>query len=522
MPIKLDDVPYTNLLEKNYEKALSLSNRYSFVNSNILPMLTKEESELFTGFQDVCKNLNSKLNLNDVYNVFPDLGEKNMLQRMNTYNGIEGSCKTHFLLDMALSGWAPELNLATAASAVLVGNSLYHNPKRNDLQERALNEIYAGTKIGGLGITELEHGSDAVNMKTQASIAENGDITYNGTKIYTTNGAVADYFSTYGVTDISNPRRTMMLTLFKRGDEGLKSERLRISGAHGVGIGKITYDNVTVPQDRMLAAPGEGYKRLFRGLTPERFAITTGILGGLWGALASGTIFAQTRFQFGKTLFKYQGISNVLSDIYSKLAAYTAFALQVANFYDQKIGSKINKGETPNPLDEGTVAVMASQAKYLTAKLSHYATYEIAQIFGGRGTINEPGSNNIVNRGENLTRIMEVIGGHRNIQLMIIEMGLKMSTAMSIGGNIKKAKRQEKKSKDKLIQIFITRAEKILSEDKDFLPETEKLTLTNALSKLKAAIESNNDIEAEAYSKVLPKLLSKAGKAVYLAKKAQK
>ena len=76
-------------------------------------------------------------------------------------------------------------------------------------------------------------------------------------------------------------------------------------------------------------------------------------------------------------------------------------------------------------MDEGTVAILAAQSKYLTAKYSHHAAYEVVQTMGGRGAINEPGSSNMINRGENLSRLMEVIGGHRNIQLMIIEAGIK-------------------------------------------------------------------------------------------------
>ncbi len=522
MPIKLSDAVFGNLLEKNYNKALSLGNRYSFINSNIFPLLNKEEIDLFSEFQDICKKLVKDVNVEDAYTILPKLGEHYMLQRMNTYDGVVGSCKRQLLLNMAVNGMAPEVDMAMTASSILVGNSLYHNPDRTEVQEKALKEIYRGTAVGGIGITEPEHGSDAVNMKTVGSIADNGDVTYNGTKIYTTNGAVADYFSTYGVTDISNPRRTMMLTLFKRDDPGLNVERLHIPAAAGVGIAKVTYDNVTVPKDRMLAAPGVGYRRLFRGLTPERFAITAGTVAGLWQALATGTIYTQLRHQFGKPLFKYQGISHVLSDTYSELSAYTAFTIQIADFYDKKIGSKIHKGETPNAMDEATAAILAAQGKYLTARMSHRATYEIVQLMGGRGAIDEPGSNNMINRGENISRLMEVLGGHRNIQRMIIEMGLKASTAMAIGSNIKKAKRQQGKVVDNITQLTLARAEKMLSEETAFLPEEEKTALNTAITKLKAAVETKNKIEMAAYARALPKVLSKAGKAVYKAKKAQK
>ncbi|MHA1475979.1 MAG: acyl-CoA dehydrogenase family protein, partial [Promethearchaeota archaeon] len=263
--MKLKDVKYTNMLEKNYEKALSLKNRYSFINTNILPLLNKEEKDMFLGFQDlknrysfintnilpllnkeekdmflgfqdVCMKLQKEVNIEDVYDMLPKLGEHYMLQRMNTYDGVKGSCKNQMLLSLAVNGMAPEVDFAATASAILVGNSLYHNPNRTEVQEKALKEIYRGTKVGGIGITEIEHGSDAVNMKMKATMQDDGSVTYNGIKVYTTNGAVADYFSTYGVTDISNPRRTMMLTMFERGDLGLKAERLHIPAGRGVGI----------------------------------------------------------------------------------------------------------------------------------------------------------------------------------------------------------------------------------------------------------------------------------------------
>jgi len=518
--MKLKDVKYTNMLEKNYEKALSLKNRYSFINTNILPLLNKEEKDMFLGFQDVCMKLQKEVNIEDVYDMLPKLGEHYMLQRMNTYDGVKGSCKNQMLLSLAVNGMAPEVDFAATASAILVGNSLYHNPNRTEVQEKALKEIYRGTKVGGIGITEIEHGSDAVNMKMKATMQDDGSVTYNGIKVYTTNGAVADYFSTYGVTDISNPRRTMMLTMFERGDLGLKAERLHIPAGRGVGIAKVTYDNVNAPAERILAGPGVGYRRLFGGLTPERIAIISGSIAGLWHVIAHGAIFTQIRHQFGKSIFKYQGISHVLDDLYSKTAAYTAFAFQVADFYDKKVGDKIHKGEKPNPMDEGSAAIMAAQGKYLTARLSHHAAYEVVQMFGGRGAIDEPGSNNGINRGENISRLMEVVGGHRNVQLMIVEAGLKAGTMMAISGNIQKAKREERKVQKEIVKLYMVRADKLLAGDGAYLSEPTKIELTHVLSKLRTAIDSKDKIEQAAYSKALPKALSKAGKEVYKAKKA--
>jgi alkylation response protein AidB-like acyl-CoA dehydrogenase len=345
-------------------------------------------------------------------------------------------------------------------------------------------------------------------------------ITYNGMKIYTTNGAVADYFTTYGVTDISDPRRTMALTLFLRGDEGVTSERLHIPAARGVGIAKVTYNNAKVGPERLVAPPGEGYKRLFRGLTPERISIIGSSIAGIWGALAHGVLYSQVRTQFGKPLFKYQGISHVLSDIYAKAAAYTAFAFQIADFYDRKVASKIHHGEKPDAMDEGTVAIMAAQGKYLTAKYAHEAAYEIVQTMGGRGALDEPGSGNGINRGENLSRISEVVGGHRNIQLMIIEAGLKATTAMALAPMLDKSKKESRKEQAEMVELLLKKADDMLASSADKMGDA-KAPLETVVSKLKAAITDKNKIEMEAYGKALPDAIGAAGKAIYKSGKSE-
>ena len=92
-----------------------------------------------------------------------------MIQRMNPWDDIKGNCRHQLLLSLCATELSPEVDLAVTASGILVGNSLFHNPKRSDTQNQALDEIYKGLKIGGIGITEMERGSDSVNMRTVGS-----------------------------------------------------------------------------------------------------------------------------------------------------------------------------------------------------------------------------------------------------------------------------------------------------------------------------------------------------------------
>jgi alkylation response protein AidB-like acyl-CoA dehydrogenase len=304
--------------------------------------------------------------------------------------------------------------------------------------------------------------------------------------------------------------------LFTR-EHGVKTARLRIPAAPRVHIGKTMFENVTCPKDYVLAGPGVGYKRLFEGLVPERLTIIGSSIGGAWAALAHAVNFAQLRIQFGKPLFSYQGISHIIADLFSKTSAYTSFAFQTAEFYEKKIGEVKRRGETPNKMDEMYCAVLASQGKYLTALGAHYGAYEIVQTMGGRGALDEPGTNLIINQLENLSRISEVVGGHRNVQLMIVEGALRAASGMSISRQLKKMSKKEMKKEEVRAQLMIEKANKFLG-NKDALGDVAG-PLEQVKGEFEAAIAAGDPKRAAFLAKSLGKQLSEAGKAIYKANK---
>ncbi len=95
--MKLSDAVYGKLLEKDYEKTLSLSNRYGFLNANLFPLMSKEEIDMMMGFQEVYMKLvpDMQANLDDVYPLF-ELGDKYMAQRMNPWDGVDGFVGINF------------------------------------------------------------------------------------------------------------------------------------------------------------------------------------------------------------------------------------------------------------------------------------------------------------------------------------------------------------------------------------------------------------------------------------------
>jgi alkylation response protein AidB-like acyl-CoA dehydrogenase len=278
----------------------------------------------------------------------------------------------------------------------------------------------SGEAIGCIGITEPGQGSDAVNMKTTCQkVGE--DIIYNGEKVYTTNGPKADYFATYGVYDPENPRETMVQAMISR-DFGVNTERLKITSVPRVHIAHTMLNDVKVPKDYILADNGDGYVRLFEGLVPERLGIMGSGIGICWGALAYGIIYTNLRKQFGKNVINFQGVGFGLADLVAKCTAGTSLALQAATIYDDKVlfSDEVNRDA------QKWVANVSSQGKYYVARLSHELCYEIQRHCGGLSLTD----NTEIDEFMDTSKIEEVIGGTRNIQLLIVQNQLRRYSKM--------------------------------------------------------------------------------------------
>jgi alkylation response protein AidB-like acyl-CoA dehydrogenase len=379
-------------------------------------MLNDEERAYCNGLQTFCLELQPKIDKSkDVYVLFPELGKHGYMQRINKWKDFTPyGMKKEILLGTHLSLLDPQLELARLASGILCGNPTFHYYSHGGTGDTILkvqDELMSGQKIGCIGITEPERGSDAVNLTTVATKTDDG-IIYNGEKVYTTNGPKADYFCAYGVYNTEDPRSTMVQAMIKR-EFGVKTERLKINSVPRVHIAHTIFNNVKIPKDYILADDGLGYTRLFEGLVPERLGIMGSGIGICWSGLIYGIIYTNLRTQFGKPVIRYQGVGYGLADLLTKATAATSLALQSATIYDEKILFS----DKPSKEAEKWVASISSQGKYYTAKLTHEICYEVQQAMGGVSvTDNLP-----VDELLDVSKIEEVIGGARNIQLLLIQ-----------------------------------------------------------------------------------------------------
>lgn len=392
---------------------MALSNVYKLLNEQIDLLLSPEEKEFVQQLQDFCIEQEKKIDYSeDVYVQFPALGEHGYIQRLNPWKDFtQAGCKYEMLLGINLAMMDPELDLARLASGILCGNPTFQHGETPELHA-VQDELMSGTKIGCIGMTEANRGSDTGHMEAHCSRVDDGFI-FDGTKVFTTNGPKADYFIGYGCVDNDNSRETMVQAMLSR-DMGITTERLNIPVVPRVHIGKTYFNGLTCPDSMVTGPPGKGHDNLFDGLVPERLAIVGSGLGISWSSLLNGVIYCSLREQFGKPIISYQAVSFPFADMFIRLSSATITAFRIAEIYDAKI-LQADKSQIPAETFKAS-AQWSSQIKHLCAKLAHEITYETQQLMGGVSVTD----NTRVAQTAGVSQIQEVIGGSRGIQQLIL------------------------------------------------------------------------------------------------------
>ncbi|TFG22198.1 MAG: acyl-CoA dehydrogenase [Promethearchaeota archaeon] len=405
------------ILDSKIKEKLSTRNIYEILNNFIIPLITKEEQEFLVELEDfLLKEVEPKIDLTkDVYELFPILGKKNYIQRLNKYGDLdEYGMRYEILLAMAISIIDPELDLARVVSGVIFSNPLFQYGNNDHILE-ILDEVMSGKKIGCICITEKKHGSDAVNMKTKIDDYNKDYLVLNGEKVYTTNGSIADYYVVYGVSNIADPRGTMSQIIVEKEFEGVETHRLGIQSIPRVEVGQIIFKDVKIPKENILGGKGQGYKNLFSGLVAERDAIIGSSLGISWLTAITALIYTNFREQFSQPIYNFQAVSFPITKLFTELMAVTDFGIRTATEYEKTLKypdeTKFIKYN----------AAFSSGTKFLASNLAYRISYETQQLCGGIAFTD----NLKIDKALEVSKVQEIIGGARNIQLYLVSKAIK-------------------------------------------------------------------------------------------------
>lgn len=315
------------------------------------------------------------------------------------YGGIGSDYLAYCIAVEELSRLDASIGVLLSAHTSLAGWPLYKYGSEEQKQ-KYLRPLAQGEKIGAYGLTEPGSGSDAGAMKTTARL-EGDHYILNGSKIFITNGGIADIYIVFALTDPSQKTRGITAFIvesdFPGFSVGKKEKKLGIRSSPTT---EIIFEDCQVPVENVLGKVGEGFKIAMTTLDGGRNGIAAQAVGIAQGALDAAVDYAKERNQFGRPIADQQGISFKLADMATSIEAARLLTYQAA--WLESVGLPYGKESAMSKLFAGDTAMKV--------------TTEAVQVFGGYGyTKDYP-----VERYMRDAKITQIYEGTQEIQRLVI------------------------------------------------------------------------------------------------------
>ncbi len=195
-------------------------------------------------------------------------------------------------------------------------------------KQKYLPRMARGELIGCFGLTEPHGGSDPANMKTHAK-QRGSDWVLNGSKMWITNGAIADLAVVWAMTP-----QGIRGFLVEKGTPGFSAPEIQHKFSLRASVtSALFFDNVVVPAERVL--PGVvGLKGPLACLTQARYGIAWGVVGAAQACLKELLEYTQSRVLFGRPLAQNQMIQARLAEMARRITTAQLLALQLGRMKD--------------------------------------------------------------------------------------------------------------------------------------------------------------------------------------------
>jgi alkylation response protein AidB-like acyl-CoA dehydrogenase len=269
-----------------------------------------------------------------------------------------------------------------------------------DQKERFLRPVASGNEIGCMLITEPHAGSDAANLKTRAVLKGDRYI-LNGTKAFITSGRSSSLAVIIAVTDPGAGKRGMSAFLARTRQPGYRVVRLEHKLGHRTNdTCQIILEDLEVPAEDMLGAPGEGLRIAFSGLDSGRIAVAAQAIGVARAAFEAALKYAREREAFGKKLMEHQAIAFSLADMATDIEVARQMCHHAAELKQAKV----------------RCIKEASISKLFASRMSERVCSAALQIYGGYGYVNDfP-----VEKYYRDARVFQIYDGTNEVQKILI------------------------------------------------------------------------------------------------------
>jgi len=242
------------------------------------------------------------------------------------YGGLGGDKMSSSLIFESMSrvgSWAVTFGAHTGIGTmplVLFGN--------DEQRARYLPRLASGELVAAYALTEPSAGSDALAAKTTARLTPDGKhYRLDGSKIYITNGGIADLYTVFAKID----GEKFTAFLVERQSPGLSvgNEEHKL-GIRGSSTTPLFFEGALVPVENLLGQAGQGHKIAFNILNIGRWKLGVGATGGAKHALELGVRFARERQQFGKPIAGFQLVQDLLVRMLANVTSSACLCLRLS------------------------------------------------------------------------------------------------------------------------------------------------------------------------------------------------
>jgi len=267
-----------------------------------------------------------------------------------------------------------------------------------------LPPMASGQEIGAFALSESGSGSDATSLKTTATL-EGNHYVLNGSKLWITSGGIA---KTYLVMARTGKEGASGVSAFivRDGDPGFEYGKAeKKMGWRTSPTRELLFKNCKIPKNRILGQEGKGIKAAFSGLDAGRITIGAISVGLAQRALEESVRYSLTREQFGESIFNFQGLQFMMSDMEVETTCARLCVFEAAKLLDA--GTPDSKLSSISKLKASDVAMKVST--------------DAVQVLGGVGYTKEYPTERLMRD----AKVLQIVEGTNQIQKLVIARSIK-------------------------------------------------------------------------------------------------
>jgi citronellyl-CoA dehydrogenase len=271
-----------------------------------------------------------------------------------------------------------------------------------ELCHEFLTPAISGEMVGCIGVSETDAGSDVAGLKTSAK-SDGDDYLINGSKMWITNGAQADFMCLLANTSSGPAHKNKSLLIVPMKTKGITvSKPMDKIGMRASDTVQVFFDEVRIPKRNLIGKENEGFTMQMLQFVEERLYAAGSAIQRLELCVQETIQYTSQRMAFGQSILDNQVVHFRLAELQTEIEALRSLCYQACEIYVA--------GDTEN------ATTLASMAKLKAGRLSREVSDSCLQYWGGMGFMWE----NIVSRSFRDGRILSIGAGADEVMLGII------------------------------------------------------------------------------------------------------